>query len=173
MLHFLLLLCPASAVFLFIAVLSWQGKTVIQAEIDAAAELIDFFRFNAKYALELESSQPISVDISTNSMVYRGLEVRSWGCLCWLAHGKRGRLQPVPFFSPPQGFVAAVSPFNFTAIGGNLAGAPALMVSVTAGLHLSPNPASLVLFHARWRAPEELLALRSLLLLRPDSRLQE
>ncbi|NXG53300.1 AL4A1 protein, partial [Psilopogon haemacephalus] len=51
-----------------------QGKTVIQAEIDAAAELIDFFRFNAKYALELENSQPISVDISTNSMVYRGLE---------------------------------------------------------------------------------------------------
>ncbi|PKU31306.1 delta-1-pyrroline-5-carboxylate mitochondrial [Limosa lapponica baueri] len=76
-----------------------QGKTVIQAEIDAAAELIDFFRFNAKYALELEHSQPLSVDISTNSMVYRGLE----------------------------GFVAAVSPFNFTAIGGNLAGAPALM----------------------------------------------
>uniref|UniRef100_A0A8B9CBD8 Delta-1-pyrroline-5-carboxylate dehydrogenase, mitochondrial n=1 Tax=Anser brachyrhynchus TaxID=132585 RepID=A0A8B9CBD8_9AVES len=78
------------------------GKTVIQAEIDAAAELIDFFRFNAKYALELESSQPISVDISTNSMVYRGLE----------------------------GFVAAISPFNFTAIGGNLAGAPALMGNV-------------------------------------------
>ncbi|NXD28057.1 AL4A1 protein, partial [Spelaeornis formosus] len=79
-----------------------QGKTVIQAEIDAAAELIDFFRFNAKYALELEQSQPLSVDISTNSMVYRGLE----------------------------GFVAAVSPFNFTAIGGNLAGAPALMGNV-------------------------------------------
>ncbi|NXI06101.1 AL4A1 protein, partial [Pachycephala philippinensis] len=78
------------------------GKTVIQAEIDAAAELIDFFRFNAKYALELEQSQPLSVDISTNSMVYRGLE----------------------------GFVAAVSPFNFTAIGGNLAGAPALMGNV-------------------------------------------
>ncbi|NXE42392.1 AL4A1 protein, partial [Ptilorrhoa leucosticta] len=51
-----------------------QGKTVIQAEIDAAAELVDFFRFNAKYALELEQSQPLSVDISTNSMVYRGLE---------------------------------------------------------------------------------------------------
>ncbi|CAM4578534.1 unnamed protein product [Lepidochelys kempii] len=79
-----------------------QGKTVIQAEIDAAAELIDFFRFNAKYALELENSQPVSVPISTNSMVYRGLE----------------------------GFVAAVSPFNFTAIGGNLAGAPALMGNV-------------------------------------------
>ncbi|XP_028921221.1 delta-1-pyrroline-5-carboxylate dehydrogenase, mitochondrial isoform X2 [Ornithorhynchus anatinus] len=79
-----------------------QGKTVIQAEIDAAAELIDFFRFNAKFAMELESEQPLSVPPSTNSVVYRGLE----------------------------GFVAAVSPFNFTAIGGNLAGAPALMGNV-------------------------------------------
>uniref|UniRef100_G1PZ24 Aldehyde dehydrogenase 4 family member A1 n=1 Tax=Myotis lucifugus TaxID=59463 RepID=G1PZ24_MYOLU len=80
-----------------------QGKTVIQAEIDAAAELIDFFRFNAKFAVELEGEQPISVPPSTNSVVYRGLE----------------------------GFVAAISPFNFTAIGGNLAGAPALMGHVT------------------------------------------
>ncbi|KAM5132515.1 delta-1-pyrroline-5-carboxylate dehydrogenase, mitochondrial [Mantella aurantiaca] len=79
-----------------------QGKTVIQAEIDAAAELIDFFRFNAKYALQLQHEQLISVPVSTNTMVYRGLE----------------------------GFVAAVSPFNFTAIGGNLAGAPALMGNV-------------------------------------------
>nr|XP_031320061.1 delta-1-pyrroline-5-carboxylate dehydrogenase, mitochondrial isoform X3 [Camelus dromedarius] len=79
-----------------------QGKTVIQAEIDAAAELIDFFRFNAKFAVELEGEQPISVPPSTNNVVYRGLE----------------------------GFVAAISPFNFTAIGGNLAGAPALMGNV-------------------------------------------
>ncbi|XP_048672191.1 delta-1-pyrroline-5-carboxylate dehydrogenase, mitochondrial isoform X2 [Marmota marmota marmota] len=79
-----------------------QGKTVIQAEIDAAAELIDFFRFNAKFAVELEGEQPLSVPPSTNSVVYRGLE----------------------------GFVAAISPFNFTAIGGNLAGAPALMGNV-------------------------------------------
>ncbi|NP_001090548.1 delta-1-pyrroline-5-carboxylate dehydrogenase, mitochondrial [Xenopus laevis] len=79
-----------------------QGKTVIQAEIDAAAELIDFFRFNAKYAMDLTHEQPISIPVSTNSMVYRGLE----------------------------GFIAAVSPFNFTAIGGNLAGAPALMGNV-------------------------------------------
>uniref|UniRef100_A0A8C5PHF7 Multifunctional fusion protein n=1 Tax=Leptobrachium leishanense TaxID=445787 RepID=A0A8C5PHF7_9ANUR len=79
-----------------------QGKTVIQAEIDAAAELIDFFRFNAKYALDLQHEQPISVPASTNTLLYRGLE----------------------------GFVAAVSPFNFTAIGGNLAGAPALMGNV-------------------------------------------
>nr|DBA15718.1 TPA: hypothetical protein GDO54_003190 [Pyxicephalus adspersus] len=79
-----------------------QGKTVIQAEIDAAAELIDFFRFNAKFALQLQHEQPISVPISTNTMAFRGLE----------------------------GFIAAVSPFNFTAIGGNLAGAPALMGNV-------------------------------------------
>lgn len=58
---------------------SHQGKTIIQAEIDAAAELIDFFRFNAKYAMELEKEQLISVPVSTNSMVYRGLEVRSRG----------------------------------------------------------------------------------------------
>ncbi|XP_058531882.1 delta-1-pyrroline-5-carboxylate dehydrogenase, mitochondrial [Ochotona princeps] len=79
-----------------------QGKTVIQAEIDAVAELTDFFRFNAKFALELEGEQPISLPPSTNSVVYRGME----------------------------GFVAAISPFNFTAIGGNLAGAPALMGNV-------------------------------------------
>ena len=48
---------------------------MIQAEIDAAAELIDFFRFNAKFAVELDGEQPISVPPSTNSVVYRGLEV--------------------------------------------------------------------------------------------------
>lgn len=79
-----------------------QGKTVVQAEIDAAAELIDFFRFNAKHAVELESQQPLDAPGSTNTMLYRGLE----------------------------GFVAAVAPFNFTAIGGNLAGTPALMGNV-------------------------------------------
>uniref|UniRef100_A0A1B6DE11 Multifunctional fusion protein n=1 Tax=Clastoptera arizonana TaxID=38151 RepID=A0A1B6DE11_9HEMI len=78
-----------------------QSKTVIQAEIDASAELIDFLRLNAYFAKEVMKYQPISEDacISKNSMRYRGLE----------------------------GFVAAVSPFNFTAIGGNLAYAPALM----------------------------------------------
>ncbi|NWZ98891.1 AL4A1 protein, partial [Nesospiza acunhae] len=105
-----------------------QAKTVIQAEIDAAAELIDFFRFNAKYALELEQSQPLSVDISTNSMVYRGLEVSGPPCPSGSPWGRQGPHVPVPV--SPQGFVAAVSPFNFTAIGGNLAGAPALMGNV-------------------------------------------
>ncbi|XP_056887648.1 LOW QUALITY PROTEIN: delta-1-pyrroline-5-carboxylate dehydrogenase, mitochondrial [Takifugu flavidus] len=79
-----------------------QGKTVVQAEIDAAAELIDFFRFNAKHALELERQQPLDSGGSTNTCLYRGLE----------------------------GFVAAVAPFNFTAIGGNLAGTPAVMGNV-------------------------------------------
>lgn len=79
-----------------------QGKTVVQAEIDAAPELIDFFRFNAKHAIELLEQQPLDSEGSTNTMLYRGLE----------------------------GFVAAVAPFNFTAIGGNLAGTPALMGNV-------------------------------------------
>lgn len=79
-----------------------QGKTVIQAEIDAAAELIDFFRFNAKHAIELQEDQPLDAEGSSNTSIYRGLE----------------------------GFVAAVAPFNFTAIGGNLAGTPALMGNV-------------------------------------------
>lgn len=54
-----------------------QGKTVVQAEIDAAPELIDFFRFNAKHAIELESQQPLDAPGSTNTMLYRGLEVRT------------------------------------------------------------------------------------------------
>jgi len=53
-----------------------QGKTVIQAEIDAAAELIDFFRFNATYAVKLQHEQPISEAPSTNTTLYRSLEVR-------------------------------------------------------------------------------------------------
>lgn len=53
-----------------------QGKTVVQAEIDAAAELIDFFRFNAKHAVELEQQQPLDAQGSSNTMLYRGLEVR-------------------------------------------------------------------------------------------------
>uniref|UniRef100_A0A914WNA5 Multifunctional fusion protein n=1 Tax=Plectus sambesii TaxID=2011161 RepID=A0A914WNA5_9BILA len=76
-----------------------QAKNIIQAEIDAACELIDFLRFNAFFALQHEKYQPISTKISTNKMIFRGLE----------------------------GFVAAIAPFNFTAIGGNLASAPALM----------------------------------------------
>ena len=76
-----------------------QSKTVFQAEIDAASELIDFWRFNPHYAQELYGEQPISTHAAWNRMEYRPLE----------------------------GFVYAVTPFNFTSIGGNLPTAPALM----------------------------------------------
>jgi 1-pyrroline-5-carboxylate dehydrogenase len=76
-----------------------QSKTVFQAEIDAACEMIDFWRFNTAFAEELYSEQPASSAGVWNSMEYRALE----------------------------GFVYAVTPFNFTAIGGNLTTAPALM----------------------------------------------
>jgi len=76
-----------------------QGKTVFQSEIDAACELIDFWRFNVHYAQELYQEQPVSSPGMWNMLEYRNLE----------------------------GFVYAVSPFNFTAIGGNLSTAPALM----------------------------------------------
>ncbi len=84
----------------------FQGKTVFQAEIDIVAELADFYRFHGQYALDLAAWQPTSTQVSTNKLLMRGLE----------------------------GFVAAVSPFNFAAIGGNLAGTPALMVSTIVGL---------------------------------------
>jgi 1-pyrroline-5-carboxylate dehydrogenase len=76
-----------------------QSKTVIQAEIDSASELIDFWRFNPHYAQELYGEQPISTHAMWNSVDYRPLE----------------------------GFVYAVTPFNFTSIAGNLPTAPALM----------------------------------------------
>ena len=83
-----------------------QAKTVIQAEIDAAAEMIDFFRFNSFFGKELLKYQPISEqpDATLNLMRYRSLE----------------------------GFVASISPFNFTAIAGNLGYTPAIMVSCRA-----------------------------------------
>jgi len=76
-----------------------QSKTVFQAEIDAAAEMIDFWRFNPYYAQELYDEQPLSDRSMWNQLDYRPLE----------------------------GFVYAVTPFNFTSIGGNLPTAPALM----------------------------------------------
>ncbi|XP_071040121.1 delta-1-pyrroline-5-carboxylate dehydrogenase, mitochondrial isoform X3 [Parasteatoda tepidariorum] len=81
-----------------------QGKNIIQAEIDAAAEFADFLRFNAYFAKELTKYQPISPDpkSTVNSFRFRGLE----------------------------GFIASISPFNFTAIGGNLATGPTLMGNV-------------------------------------------
>ena len=80
-----------------------MSKNVYQAEIDAACELIDFFRFNAWYAQELTQHQPMySPEGMKNSLELRPLE----------------------------GFVFAVSPFNFTSIGGNLPCAPAMMGNV-------------------------------------------
>jgi 1-pyrroline-5-carboxylate dehydrogenase len=76
-----------------------QSKTVFQAEIDAASELIDFWRFNPAYAEELYREQPLSPHTMWNQLEYRPLE----------------------------GFVYAVTPFNFTSIAGNLPTAPALM----------------------------------------------
>jgi 1-pyrroline-5-carboxylate dehydrogenase len=76
-----------------------QSKTVFQAEIDSACELIDFWRFNPHYAQELYGEQPLSDHTMWNQVDYRPLE----------------------------GFVYAVTPFNFTSIGGNLPTAPALM----------------------------------------------
>ncbi len=76
-----------------------QSKTAFQAEIDAACELADFWRFNVSYMHRLMGEQPISSPGVWNRVEYRPLE----------------------------GFVFAVSPFNFTAIAGNLPTAPALM----------------------------------------------
>lgn len=79
-----------------------QSKTVHQAEVDAACELIDFLRFNVYFAQEIYSEQPNSTKAYWNRLDYRPLE----------------------------GFVLAISPFNFTAIGGNLAAAPAILGNV-------------------------------------------
>jgi 1-pyrroline-5-carboxylate dehydrogenase len=79
-----------------------QSKTAHQSEIDAACELADFYRFNAYFAEEIYAQQPISDPGVWNRLEYRPLE----------------------------GFIYAVSPFNFTSIGGNLCGAPALMGNV-------------------------------------------
>jgi 1-pyrroline-5-carboxylate dehydrogenase len=79
-----------------------QSKTAHQAEIDAAAESADFLRFNPYYMSIIYNEQPHSEQDSTNRLGYRSLE----------------------------GFVFAVSPFNFTSIGANLPTAPALMGNV-------------------------------------------
>ena len=79
-----------------------QSKTVYQAEIDAVCELIDFWRFNCHYLNQLYSDQPESAEGIWNLLEYRALE----------------------------GFVFAITPFNFSSIGANLATAPALMGNV-------------------------------------------
>lgn len=79
-----------------------QSKTYKQAEIDAAAELVDFFKSNAKLLSEIYSNQPLSTDTTWNRQSFRPLE----------------------------GFVFAVSPFNFTSICANLPTAPAMAGNV-------------------------------------------
>jgi 1-pyrroline-5-carboxylate dehydrogenase len=76
-----------------------QSKTAHQAEIDAACELIDFFRFNVHFAERLYEDQPLSAPGMWNRAEYRPLE----------------------------GFIYAITPFNFTSIAGNLPSAPAIM----------------------------------------------
>jgi len=80
-----------------------QSKTAHQAEIDAAAELVDFWRFNVYYAEKIYQEQPISSEGIWNRLEYRPLE----------------------------GFVYAITPFNFTSIGGNLPTAPVVMGGVS------------------------------------------
>ncbi|KAJ3291826.1 1-pyrroline-5-carboxylate dehydrogenase [Borealophlyctis nickersoniae] len=89
---------------LLAATMLGQGKNAWQAEIDAAAELCDFWRFNCYYASKIYADQPpMNSSRTWNRLEYRALE----------------------------GFVLAYSPFNFTAIGGNLVSAPALMDELT------------------------------------------
>lgn len=79
-----------------------QSKNVFQAEIDAACELIDFFRFNVQYMTQIYKEQPESLPGMWNRLEYRPLE----------------------------GFVFAITPFNFTSIAANLCAAPAMMGNV-------------------------------------------
>ena len=94
-----------------------QSKTAHQAEIDAACETIDFWRFNVSYLAHIYEEQPASSPGVWNRMEYRPLE----------------------------GFVLAVSPFNFTAIGANLTMSPALM-----GCTIVWKPASTAMVSAYW-----------------------
>jgi 1-pyrroline-5-carboxylate dehydrogenase len=92
-----------------------QSKTVFQAEIDSGAEIVDFWRFNVYYGQELLDEQPVSDHTMWNQLEYRALE----------------------------GFVYAVTPFNFTSIAANLPTAPALM-----GNTVVWKPASSAMFAA-------------------------
>ena len=94
-----------------------QSKTAFQAEIDAACELIDFWRFNVSYLPEIYAQQPQSAPGIWNVVEYRALE----------------------------GFIFAVTPFNFTSIAGNLPTSPALM-----GNTVVWKPASTAVFSAYW-----------------------
>ena len=94
-----------------------QSKTAHQAEIDSACELIDFWRFNVEFMVRIYEEQPVSSPGVWNRMEYRPLE----------------------------GFVFAISPFNFTAIGANLSTSPALMGDV-----ILWKPASTAAYSSYW-----------------------
>jgi 1-pyrroline-5-carboxylate dehydrogenase len=94
-----------------------QSKTAHQAEIDAACEVIDFWRFNVEFMVRIYEEQPISSPGVWNRLEYRPLE----------------------------GFVFAISPFNFTAIGANLTASPALMGDVVLW-----KPASTAAYSSYW-----------------------
>ncbi|SPT50727.1 L-glutamate gamma-semialdehyde dehydrogenase [Actinomadura madurae] len=100
-----------------------QSKSVQQAEIDAACELIDFWRFNVRYAQQIHEQQPLSSPGVWNRLEYRPLE----------------------------GFVLAITPFNFTAIAGNLPTAPALMGNVVVW---KPSPTQQLAAHHTMRLLE-------------------
>ncbi len=101
-----------------------QAKTVQQAEIDSACELIDFLRFNVAYARELHANQPLNSPLVWNRMDYR----------------------------PLDGFVYAITPFNFTAIAGNLPTAPALMGNTVVW---KPSPTQTLAAHLTMALLEE------------------
>ncbi|HYB89103.1 MAG TPA: L-glutamate gamma-semialdehyde dehydrogenase [Streptosporangiaceae bacterium] len=100
-----------------------QSKSVYQAEIDAACELIDFWRYNVHYARRLLAEQPESGPGVWNRMEYRPLE----------------------------GFVLAITPFNFTSIAGNLPTAPALLGDVVVW---KPSPTQQLAAHHTMRLLE-------------------
>jgi 1-pyrroline-5-carboxylate dehydrogenase len=101
-----------------------QSKSPLQAEIDAACELIDFWRFNVHYARQLLTEQPMSAPGVWNRLEYRPLE----------------------------GFVLAITPFNFTSIAANLPTAPALMGNVVIW---KPSPTQQFSAHFLMRLLEE------------------
>jgi 1-pyrroline-5-carboxylate dehydrogenase len=105
------------------ATITGQSKSVYQAEIDAACELIDFWRFNVHFARRLLAEQPTSAPGTWNRMEYRPLE----------------------------GFVLAITPFNFTSIAGNLPTAPALLGNVVVW---KPSPTQQLAAHATMRLLE-------------------
>ncbi|WP_020658046.1 L-glutamate gamma-semialdehyde dehydrogenase [Amycolatopsis benzoatilytica] len=101
-----------------------QSKTATQAEIDSACELADFWRFNVKFGREILDHQPVSSPGVWNRMEHRPLE----------------------------GFVYAITPFNFTAIAGNLPTAPALMGNTVLW---KPSPTQSFAAHLTMRLLEE------------------